>query len=84
MYEDNFSMIPQPRILFWFMNSGPYFKSSEGISRTSLRRGVLNKICRQFFSYDSLNSRKQRNDNQRATYEDNFSCVLNQEFFFGS
>ncbi len=26
--------------------------------------------------------RKQRNDYRRATYEDNFSRVLNQEFFF--
>jgi hypothetical protein len=60
----------------------PYFKSSEGISHTSLRCGILNKICRQFFSYDSLNARKRRNDYQRAMYEDNFSHVLNQEFFF--
>ncbi len=60
----------------------PYFKSSEGISCTSLHHGVLNKICCQFFSYDSLNARKQRNDYQRATYEDNFSRVLSQEFFF--
>ncbi len=60
----------------------PYFKSSKGISRTSLRRSILNKICRQFFSYDSLNARKQRNDYRQATYEDNFSRVLNQEFVF--
>jgi hypothetical protein len=60
----------------------PYFKSSEGISCTSLCRGVLNKIPRQFFSYNLLNVRKQRNDSQRAMYEDNFSCDLNQEFFF--
>ncbi len=32
--------------------------------------------------YDSLNARKQRNDYQWATYEGNFSRVLNQEFFF--
>ncbi len=39
----------------------------------------------RFFSYDSLNARKWRNHYQRATYEDNFSHVLNQEFlFFGS
>ncbi len=60
----------------------PYFKSSKGISHTSLRRGVLNKIHRQFFSYDLLNTRKQRNDYGQATYEGNFSRVLNQEFFF--
>ncbi len=35
-----------------------------------------------FLSYNSLNARKQRNDYQRATYEDDFSHVLNQEFFF--
>ncbi len=60
----------------------PYFKSSKGISHTSLHCGVLNKIHRQFFSFNSLNARKQRNNYQRATYEDNFSHVLNQEFFF--
>ncbi len=60
----------------------PYFKSSKGISRTSLRRGVLNKICRQILSYDLLNARKRRNDYRQATYEDNFSRVLNQEFIF--
>ncbi len=60
----------------------PYFKSSEGISRTSLHCGVLNKIRHRFCFYDSLNVRKQRNDYPRATYEDNFSHVLNQEFFF--
>ncbi len=60
----------------------PYFNSSIGISRTSLRCGILNKIHHQFFSYDLLRVRKQRNDYQRATYKDNFSRVLNQEFFF--
>ncbi len=60
----------------------PYFKSSKGISRTSLCRGILNKIRHWFFSYDLLNARKQRNDYQRATYKVNFSRVLNQEFFF--
>ncbi len=39
----------------------------------------------RFFSYDSLNVRKWRNHYWRATYEDNFLRVLNQEFpFFGS
>ncbi len=60
----------------------PYFKSSEGISRTSLRHGILNKIHHWIFSYDLLNARKRRNDYQRATYKDSFSRVLNQEFFF--
>ncbi len=36
----------------------------------------------RFFSYDSLNTRKQRNHYQQATYEDNFSRVLNQESYF--
>ena len=53
-----------------------YFKSSKGISCTSLRRGILDKICHQFFPYDLLNARKLRNDYQRATYKDNFSRVL--------
>ncbi len=60
----------------------PDVKSSKGISCTSLRCGVVNKIRHQFFSYDSLNARKRRNDYQRATYEDNFSRVINQESFF--
>ncbi len=55
----------------------PYFKSSKGISCTSLHRFAID-----FFSYDLLNARKQRNDYRGATYKDNFSCVLNQEFFF--
>ncbi len=36
----------------------------------------------RFFSCDLLNTRKQRNSYQRATYEGNFSRVLNQEFLF--
>ncbi len=59
-----------------------YFKSSKGISRTGLRRGVLTRFAIKFFSYDSLNARIQRNAYQQATYKDNFSHVLNQEFFF--
>ncbi len=42
----------------------------------------LTRFAVKFFSYDSLNARKRRNDYQQATYEDNFSHVLNQEFFF--
>jgi hypothetical protein len=42
----------------------------------------LTRFAVKFFSYGSLNARKQRNDYRGATYEDNFSCVLNQEFFF--
>ncbi len=60
----------------------PYFKSSEGISRTSLVAAYLRRFSVNFFSCDLLNARKQRNDYQRASYKDNFSRVLNQEFFF--
>ncbi len=42
----------------------------------------LTRFAINFFSYDSLNARKQRNDYQQAMYEDSFSRVLNQEFFF--
>ncbi len=42
----------------------------------------LTRFAIKFYSYDLLNARKWRNDYQWATYEDNFSCVLNQEFFF--
>ncbi len=42
----------------------------------------LTRFAIKFFSYDLLNARKQRNDYQQAMYEDNFSHVLNQEFFF--
>ncbi len=51
----------------------PYFKSRKGISQTSLRCGVLNKICRHFFPYNLLNTIKQKKYYQQATYEDNFS-----------
>ncbi len=44
----------------------------------------LTRFADDFFSYDLLNARKQRNDYRRATYEDNFSRVLNQELFFCS
>ncbi len=51
----------------------PYFKSSKGISCTSFRCGVLNKIHLWFFPQDLLNARRQRNYYQQALYEDNFS-----------
>jgi hypothetical protein len=60
----------------------PYFKSRKGISRTSLRRGVLNKVCHQFFSYNSLNARKRKNYYQQATYEDNFSTFPQPRILF--
>ncbi len=42
----------------------------------------LTRFAVNFFSYNLLNARIQRNDYQQAMYEDNFSHVLNQEFFF--
>ncbi len=45
-------------------------------------KAYLTRFAVDFFSYNLLNMRKRRNDYQRATYEDNFSRVLNQEFFF--
>ncbi len=60
----------------------PCFKSRKGISRTSLRRGVLNKIRRQFFSYDSRNARKQENYYHWATYEYNFSTCPQPRIHF--
>ena len=42
----------------------------------------LRNLPSRIFSYDLLNKRKQTNYFQRATYEDNFLRVLNQEFFF--
>ncbi len=39
----------------------PYFKESKGISRTSLRHGILTRFAvKEFLSYKLLNSRKQR------------------------
>ncbi len=47
--------------------------------------GYLQDSPSSFFSYGLLNTRKWRNHYQWATYQDNFSHVLNQEFlFFGS
>jgi hypothetical protein len=71
------------------------FQVSECYSPTSSQARVLvvqasiaaylQDFPSRFFSYDSLNTRKWRNHYWRATYKDNFSPVLNQEFlFFGS
>jgi hypothetical protein len=59
-----------------------YLKSRKGISQTSLRRSVLNKICRRFFFLYLLNARKRENYYQRATYEDNFSKFSQPRIFF--
>jgi hypothetical protein len=42
----------------------------------------LQDLPSRFFSYNLLNARKQRNHYWWATYKDNFSRVLNQEFPF--
>jgi hypothetical protein len=48
----------------------PNVNSSEGISLTSLRRGVLTRFAVEIFFYKLLNARKQNNYYQQATYED--------------
>jgi hypothetical protein len=79
-----------------FYGQGSTYKNalqaSECYSPTSSQARVLviqasvvaysTRFAVDFFPYDSLNARKRRNDYRRATYEDNFSRVLNQEFFF--
>jgi hypothetical protein len=63
----------------------PYFKSRKGICQTSLRRGVLNKICHQNFlpmSHSMRENKKITTNKLRA--RTTFQHVLNQEFFFGS
>ncbi len=42
----------------------------------------LTRFAVKYFSYNSLNARKRRNDFRQATYKDNSSRVLNQEFLF--
>ncbi len=51
----------------------PYFKASEGISLTSLRRGVLTRFAVKIFFYELLNARKQKNYYPQATYKDEIS-----------
>jgi hypothetical protein len=71
------------------------FQASECYSPTSSQARVLvvqasvaaylQDSPSRFFSYNLLNARKRRNHYWQATYEENFSRVLNQEFlFFGS
>ncbi len=60
----------------------PYFKSSEGISHTSLHRGVLTKFAIEMFPYDSRNARKQENYYRRATYKDNFATCPQPRILF--
>jgi hypothetical protein len=60
----------------------PYFKSSKGISCTSLRCGVLTRFPIKIFSDDLRNARKQENIHQWATYEDNFSTCPQPRILF--
>ncbi len=63
----------------------PYFKASKGNSRTSLRCGVLTRFAVKIFFLRFAQLKKAKDSYWQATYEGNFSCVLNQEFlFFGS
>ncbi len=55
----------------------PYFKSSEGISLTSLSRGVLTRFAIEIVSYKSLNVRKKNTTNELLT-RTNFQRFLNQ------
>ncbi len=58
----------------------PYFKASKGISRTSLCRGVLTRFGDFFLQFAQL--KKVKDSYWRATYEGNFSHILNQKFLF--
>ncbi len=63
----------------------PYFKSTEGISRTSLRHGVLNKICRQFFllQFAQCKKYKEMTTNELRT-RITFHVSSTKNSFFGS
>ncbi len=56
----------------------PYFKSKEGISFTSLRRGVLTRFAIKIFSYESLKARKQNNTTDKLLTRTKLHCFLNQ------
>jgi hypothetical protein len=60
----------------------PYFKSSKGMSCTSLHRGVLNKICHWIFFLWFAQCKKTKKWLPTSYVQDNFSRVLSQEFFF--
>ena len=60
----------------------PYFKSRKGINQTSLCHVQPTRFAVNFFSYNSLNTRKQRNYYQRATYKDNFSTPPQPRILF--
>ncbi len=56
----------------------PYVNSSEGISLTSLRRGVLTRFAVEIFSYESLNARKQKITTNELLPRTNVQRFLNQ------
>ncbi len=63
----------------------PYFKESKGISRTSLHRGVLTRFAvEEFFSYELLNSRKQRILYNELRTRATFTCPKPRIPCFGS
>jgi hypothetical protein len=62
----------------------PYFKSSEGVSCTSLRCGILNKIRRQFFPMIcSTQENKEMTTNKLRT-RTTFHVSSTKNSFFGS
>ncbi len=61
----------------------PYFKESEGISRTSLRCSILTRFAvEEFFPMSRLTQEIKKKFYQRATFEEYFPTFLNQEFLF--
>ncbi len=60
----------------------PYFKASKGISCTSLCHGILTRFAVEVFFLRFAQCKKAKNSYRWATYEGNFSSVLNQEFLF--
>ncbi len=63
----------------------PYFKSSEGISRTSLRRGILNKICCQiFFSTICSTWENEEMTTNKLRTRTTFHVSSTKNSFFGS
>jgi hypothetical protein len=63
----------------------PYFMSRKGISRTSLCRGILNKICHQIFFPTSRSTwENKKNSTNKLRMRTTFQRFLNQDFFFGS
>jgi hypothetical protein len=56
----------------------------KGISWTSLHHGILNKICRWFFSTICSTQENKKITTNKLGMRTTFQCFLNQEFFFGS